>query len=224
MMTSSNFKDSVRTQQSVLSLWERRVLLFVAKRTPAQINSDHFTILGSLAMLLAGVFYALSSQHLGFLHLVNVCLALNWFGDSMDGTLARFRNQQRPRFGYYVDHLLDCFGMFFLLAGLGLSGLMTFPIALLVAISFLLMSINVYLTAYTLGSFQLSYGLLSPTELRILVAVGNLVVLVHPTSHILGHAFLLFDVSGVIAALVMLGVLLFSAFKNLKRLYRLERL
>src|ERR1700704_3363699 len=121
-MNNSSFKDATREQTSMLAALERAALRGLARRMPAWINSDHLSLLGLVAMFLAGVFYAASGRNPMFLHLVNLCIFLNWFGDSLDGTLARYRDRQRPRYGFYVDHIIDTFGTMFLILGLALSG------------------------------------------------------------------------------------------------------
>jgi phosphatidylglycerophosphate synthase len=122
---------------------------------------------------------------------------VNWFGDSLDGTLARLRNRQRPRYGFYVDHILDSFGALFLMGGLALSGYINPWIAIGMLVCFLLLSIEVYLTTYTLRSFQLSYGKLGPTEIRLALVAGNL-ALYFRGAHVFGNRFLLFDIGGLL--------------------------
>ncbi|MGH9873759.1 MAG: CDP-alcohol phosphatidyltransferase family protein [Pyrinomonadaceae bacterium] len=221
---NSNFKDAKREQTSILAPLERAALRGLARRMPAWVNSDHLSLLGLVAMFLAGVFYAASGQNPLFLHLVNVCIFLNWFGDSLDGTLARYRDRQRPRYGFYVDHIIDTFGTMFLILGLALSGYITERVAAAVLVVFLMLAINSYLAAYALGIFKISQGIFGPTEIRLLLIVGNLTLLHSAHTRILGHQFLLFDVGGVISAVVMGAILVFSSIKNTHALYQLERL
>src|SRR5262249_20199363 len=146
-----NFREARRIQQSFLANLEKRTLIWLAARTPAWINSDHLTVLGLLSMAGARASYWWShSNPLGLL-LVIVCLALNWLGDSLDGTLARFRDHSRPRYGFYVDHIVDAFSALFLLGGLALSGYMAPAVALGLLIAYLMLSVEVYLASYTLG-------------------------------------------------------------------------
>ena len=216
------FKDATRVLSSILSPLEKRTLHWLAARMPARVNSDHLTSLALLAMLGAGLSYWLASvTPLGLL-LVVVCLAVNWFGDSLDGTLARVRQQQRPRYGYYVDHLVDGFGALFLLGGLALSGYMHPAIAFGLLLAYYLLSIEVYLAAHTVGRFKITHFYMGPTELRILLAIGNLVLLVHPHATILGQTYRLFDVGGVIAVAGLFVTLLVSAVTNTRALYRAE--
>src|SRR5579872_4093018 len=161
------FREAKRTQESFLAVLEKKTLLWLAARTPSWINSDHLTLLGLVAMAGAGLGYWWSRTHPAGLFIVAGCLALNWLGDSLDGTMARVRNCQRPRYGFYVDHIIDSFGAIFLMGGLGLSGYVDWRIAMCMLVSFLLLSIESYLTTYALGIFRLSFAKFGPTEIRI---------------------------------------------------------
>src|SRR5215470_17351273 len=116
-----DFREAGRSLTSLLAPLEKRLLLWLAARMPRWVRSDHLTVLALVAMLLAGLSYWLARVSDVGLLLVVVWLAINWFGDSLDGTLARVRRQQRPRYGFYVDHIVDCFGVLFLFGGLALS-------------------------------------------------------------------------------------------------------
>ena len=223
-MKSNTFHDARRDQTSVLAPLERAALRGLARRMPAWVNSDHLSVIGFLGMFMAGVCYAASRQHPLMLHLVNLCIFLNWFGDSLDGTLARYRDRLRPRYGFYVDHIIDIFGTLFLIFGLALSGYMSERVAAALLIVFLMVSINSYLTAYALGVFKLSHGKMGPTEIRLLLMIGNVFLIYHPHSHILGRVYLLFDVGGVVSIAGMGSILVFSSIKNTRTLYKLERL
>ncbi len=223
-MTEAGFQDAKRQQEGLLARTEKKALIWFARHVPDRVNSDHLTLLGFLSMFGAGLFYALSGTQTSYLHLVNACLVLNWFGDSLDGTLARYRNKLRPRYGFYVDHVVDTFGALFLLGGLGLSGYMSERMALFLLISFLILSIEVYLATYCLGTFKISYGFFSPTELRALLIVGNFFLLYKPKVRLLGQAYLLFDVGAAIATLGMIGILILSTIFNTRRLYGLEKI
>jgi len=218
----SSFRDATRVLSSLLSPLEKRVLLYLAARIPPWINSDHLTGLALAAMLGAGVaFWAAGSQP-QYVTLVVVCLAINWFGDSLDGTLARFRKHERPRYGYYVDHMVDMLGMLFLFGGLGLSGYMSPLIAMGLVVAYFMMSIEVYLAAHTLGKFQITYLMMGPTELRIVLSAGALWLLVNPNAVILGHSFRLFDIGGLVAIVTLGAVLLMTTAAHTKALYAAE--
>ena len=223
-MNNSNFKDATREQTSVLAPLERAALRALAHRMPAWVNSDHLSLLGLVAMFLAGVFYAASGLKPQLLHLVNLCIFLNWFGDSLDGTLARHRDRQRPRYGFYVDHIIDTFGTMFLIFGLAVSGYMTERVAAAVLVVFQMLAINSYLAAYALGIFKISHGKLGPTEIRLVLIAGNLALLNSAHTRLFGHKFLLFDVGGVVSIVVMATMLIYSSIKNTHTLYDLERL
>jgi phosphatidylglycerophosphate synthase len=217
------FAPAQRIQQSFLAAAEKRALLWLAARTPAWINSDHLTLLGFAGNLAAGICYALAAWHPLMLLGAAGCLAVNWLGDSLDGTLARVRNRQRPRYGFYVDHVMDTFSGFFLMGGLALSGYVHPAVALGMLVAFLMLSVEVYLASYTLGSFRLSYAKFGPTEIRILLAVGSVTLLFRPVVHVLGRPHLLFDVGGVIAIAGMGAMLVVSAIRHTAQLYREER-
>jgi phosphatidylglycerophosphate synthase len=217
------FVPAPRIQENLVANLERRTLLWLAARTPACINSDDLTLLGFVSQCLAGACYALARLNPDLLLVGIVCLALNWLGDSLDGTLARFRNRQRPRYGFYVDHITDTIAALFLMGGLALSGYARPLIALGMLIAFLMLSIESYLATYTLGSFQLSHWIFGPTEIRILLALGNLALLRHPFVTIFHRQLLLFDIGGLIAITGMGAMLLVAAVQHTAKLYREEK-
>jgi len=219
--TPRRFNPARRLQESILTDCEKRLLIWMAKRTPAWINSDHLTILGFVAQLLTGLSYAMSRPNRAWLIAGIGFLALNWLGDSLDGTLARVRDKQRPRYGFYVDHILDSIGSVALMGGLALSGFMSPVIAISLLVLFLLLSIQSYLATYTLGEFRMSFWSFGPTELRVFLAIGNLAVLRWPT---VLHGHRLFDVGGAIGIAGMTAVLVFFTAKNIAWLYREERI
>jgi phosphatidylglycerophosphate synthase len=213
-----------RVQESWVAAHEKRALLWLAARTPRGVGSDHLTALGLAAQIGAGMCYALAALNRFALLGVIACLALNWLGDSLDGTLARVQQQLRPRYGFYIDHMVDSFGALALMGGLALSGYMHPWIAIGLLIAFLMLSIQCYLAAHTLGEFRLSFWRLGPTELRILLAVGNLALLWKPRVHFLGGNYKLFDVGGAIGLAGMALMVIFFTAQNTVRLYRAERI
>jgi len=218
------FRDAARVQQSFTAGIERRALVWLAARLPAWVQSDHLTLLGFAAMFFAGAGYAVTRWDRIGLLLATVCLALNWFGDSLDGTIARLRNRQRPRYGFYVDHMIDTAGGLFLMGGLALSGLMDWRIAMGMFIAFLMLSIETYLATYTLGAFRLSHAKLGPTEIRILLAAGNLALWLHPAARVWGTPYRLFDFGGLIAIAGMGAMFVAAAIRHTRDLYRMEKL
>jgi len=219
-----SFTNAQRVQENLSAGVEKKILLWLAARTPRRVNSDHLTMLGFAAQFLAGAAYALAGRNKYALLAATFFIGLNWLGDSLDGTLARFRNQQRRRYGFYVDHIIDTFGAGFLMGGLAISGCLHWGVAIAMLIAFLMLSIEVYLATYTLGHFQLSYWIFGPTEIRILLVIGNITLLFRPTVHILGHAFRLFDLGGVIASAAMGVMLVVSAVRHTAMLYHQERI
>jgi phosphatidylglycerophosphate synthase len=219
---SVSFKDALRLQESFTAPLERKILPWFAARIPAKINSDHLTFLGFLAMFLAGASYALARTNRYGLIFATLFLALNWFGDSLDGTLARLRNRQRPRYGFYVDHMIDTFGGLFLMGGLAFSGFIDWRVALGMFIAFLMLSVQVYLATYTVGTFQLSFAKFGPTEIRILLSAGNVALWFHPDARVFGSSFRIFDLGGIIAIAGMFAMLVISTVYNTAKLYRAE--
>ena len=215
-------RDALRIQASFLAGVEKRALIWMAERTPHWINSDHLTVLGFVAQVGAGACYALSRWDRFYLLAVIGCLALNWLGDSLDGTLARVRQQQRPRYGFYVDHMVDSFGAVAMMGGLALSGYMQPWIAMGLLLAFLVLSIQSYLATYTLGEFHLSFWRFGPTELRLLLAAGNLALLRWPV--VLHHHYRLFDIGGAIGLAGMTLMIVYFTAKNGHRLYGEERI
>jgi archaetidylinositol phosphate synthase len=159
---------------------ERRVLTAIARRVPQALRSNHFTALGVLAAVGTGVAYALTARNPGWLWAASVMLVLNWLGDSLDGTLARVRNRQRPKYGYYIDHIVDAFNTAVIGIGIGLSPYVNLELALLLVVLYLTLSINVYLESSVFGIFRIAYGIFGPTEVRILLILCNLTLLAGP--------------------------------------------
>ncbi len=216
------FRQATRVHGSFLATAEKRALVWIAERMPAWVKADHLTILGFAAQIATGVCYALAAMDRRMLLAAVIFLAVNWFGDSLDGTLARVRQQQRPRYGFYVDHMLDSIGAVAMMGGLALSRYMHPVIAIGLLIGFLLLSIQSYLATYTMGEFHLSFWRVGPTELRILLAIGSLAVfrwawVIH------GH-YRPFDVGGAIGLVGMAAMLIVFTLRNTARLYREERI
>jgi phosphatidylglycerophosphate synthase len=218
----ANFRQATRVHGSLLAPAEKRALVWMAERMPAWVNSDHLTFLGLAAQIATGVCYALAACDRRMLVAAIVCLAVNWFGDSLDGTLARVRQRQRPRYGFYVDHMIDSIGAVAMMGGLALSGYMHPVIAIGLLIGFLLLSIQSYLATYTLGEFHLSLWHFGPTELRVLLAVGNLAMF--RWAWVIQGRYRLFDIGGGIGLAVMIVMLVAVSLKNTVRLYREEKI
>jgi archaetidylinositol phosphate synthase len=220
----AGFRTARRVNQSLTAAMEKRALQWMAERAPSWVSSDKLTVLGLSAQIGAGAFYALSCYDRRFLLLVILCVVLNWLGDSLDGTLARVRQQQRPRYGFYVDHMVDVIGTVALMCGLGFSGFLHWQVAIAMLVAFLVLSSESYLATYTLGCFQLSQGIFGPTEIRILLIVGNIALLRSPYSTLFGHTMLLFDLGGTIAAVCMFATAIFVTVRHTAELYKQEPL
>lgn len=222
-MPNEDFRQAARSHTSILAAAEKRALIWTAARLPKWLNSDHLTGLGFVALVAAGLCYFLANGNPQALLWVIPCLIVNWFGDSLDGTLARVRNQQRPRYGFYVDHILDAIGTFFLISGLAFSGYMSPAVAYAFLIVYLLLSIEIYLATYTIGTFHLSYWSFGPTELRILLIIGNLFALRNPWAKIGDFRILLFDAGFTIGTAGVAVILLQAVFRHTRMLYQEER-
>ena len=223
-ITLDTFRSAARINNSLTASLERRMLQWLAQRLPLWITSDGLTALGLAAQIGAGLGYACSRNHRYSLLLVCLCVAINWFGDSLDGTLARIRNQQRPRYGFYVDHIVDILGAIALMSGLALSGFLHWQTAIAMLVAFLLLAAESYLATYTLTRFELSQGGFGPTEIRLLLIAGNLALLHSPYANLFGHRMLLFDLGGAIATIGMAAMFLWLTLCHTIELYRAEPL
>jgi archaetidylinositol phosphate synthase len=212
----------MRDPERELTFWlagpERRLLRAIARRIPGALTSDHFTALGVLGATLAGVAYALSTRHPAWLWAASAALVINWLGDSMDGTLARVRHTERPRYGYYLDHLVDAYATAVIGIGLGLSPFFSLRLALGLVVVYLALSINVYLESAVFGTFRLGYGRFGPTEARLALILVNLAALLLHAAPVqrIGDAVL------AVATVVMLAMLATRCARNLRDLARLE--
>lgn len=215
----------VRHHRSILAAREKRLLVWIAHRLPGKVNSDHLSALGLLSMVGVGLSFWAAAWRPGVaLPLVVVFLALNWLGDSLDGTLARVRDRLRPRYGFYVDHVIDLAGTTFMLVGLSLSGFMSPVVALSTLNAFVLVSAETYLATHARGVFRLAAFGFGPTELRIVIAIGALWLLRGGQVFVLGTGpWRLFDVGGVVATAGMAMAFVVSALRNSLALYQEER-
>ena len=213
-----------RENGSVTAAAERRLLIWIAERLPAGIGSDHLSAMGLAAMATAAVsFTAMASWPAA----IGVVLALfaNWFGDSLDGTVARVRGHQRPRYGYYVDHIIDVAGTAMLVAGMACSGLMNPLIALAVLAAYLMACAESYLATHASGRFRMSFLWFGPTELRIVLAAGVIKAAHNPMVSLGGYPpMLLFDIGGVVATAGLILTFTVSAVRSARTLYLEEPL
>jgi phosphatidylglycerophosphate synthase len=212
-----------RDHRSVLAAAEKRLLVALARRLPSRVTSDHLSALALLSMVVAGVGFALMRLTPVGAWVVAAGLVANWFGDSLDGTLARVRGQERPRFGYYVDHAIDLAGSVALFTGLACSGLVSPVIGIAVLAGYLLVCAEVFLATHAAGVFRMSNVGIGPTELRILLMAGAFSAAAHPIAHVpwLGERPL-FDVGGAVALAGFVVVFVMAALRQVRELHRLE--
>jgi phosphatidylglycerophosphate synthase len=217
--------DHVRENRSVLATAEKRALIWIARRLPCWINSDHLSGLGLASMFAAGLSFAAFPLTPWAAAAVVVCLAANWFGDSLDGTVARVRGHQRPRYGFYVDHVIDVMGSTFLLAGLAVSGLMNPILAIVLLSAYLLVSAETYLATHAAGVFRMSFLGFGPTELRIVLSAGALKAAVSPMVALpLAGPVRLFDIGAAVAVTGLAIAFVAAAVRNARALYAAEPL
>lgn len=224
MTPSPTAAGHTRVHESLLAGPEKRALVWMARRMPAWVSSDHLTALGLVSMGGVGLSFWLTGIRPSIgVPLVVACLVLNWFGDSLDGTLARVRSRQRPRYGYYVDHVIDMAGTAMMLAGLALSGHMSPLVAAVTLAAWLMVMGESFLGTWARGVFQMSFLWFGPTELRILIAIGAVKLLGGGLVRPFGFGpWRLFDVGGACAAAGLLVVFVVNAARNAAVLYREE--
>ena len=173
-------EKSVRLQTSLLNAAEKKVLVKLAKIQPRWMTSDILTYFGVAAAVFYAVFCWLANYNVNYLWAASFCLVLNWYGDSLDGTLARVRNTQRPKYGFFIDHSLDAITTCLFCVGIGLSPMMDMNIALFILAGYLVMSIYTYLSTIVLDEFKLTYASLGPTEVRLILIAVYILYIYNP--------------------------------------------
>jgi len=221
-MGNTPYKEARRVHDSFLAGIEKQCLIWMAMRLPAAVNSDHLTVLSGVAMFGAGLSYWNGTP--AALLLSIALLAVNWFGDSLDGTLARVRHHERPRYGFYVDHVLDALCILFIFAGLILGGHISLAVGAGFLVAYYLLTIEIALATHAVGVFRISFWKFGPTELRILLALGSLRLMHSDFVRIAGADYRLFDVGGVIGIVGLLVTFIVAAVRNAHTLYRAEPL
>lgn len=228
---NSNKADAVRIQTSILNAAEKKVLVWLAERQPGWMTSDILTCIGTLGALVIAVGYILSSCNMNWLWLSSVGFVINWYGDSLDGTLARVRNRQRPIYGYYLDHTVDAVNELIIVLGIGLSGMVHMTLALLILVLYLMLTVNVSINAHLKKEFRLTYAKMGPTELRIIMIMVNTVLVLIPSIGAFSHTFLLFgyevnfrtmDYVATFIFMVLLLIYLTEIVKDVKEYARLD--
>lgn len=200
--------QAIRIQTALTSQIEKRVLVWLAERQPSWVTSDMLTLVGMTGAAIMGLGYILASKGIGWLWLSSLGLVINWFGDSLDGTLARVRNTQRPLYGYYLDHTADCINEGMMFIGAGLSPLIRLDLALIAYIIYLFLTINVSINAHLKGEFRLTYAKLGPTEFRILVILFNTALIVFRPIREFSRTFLIAGTETTLCALDMLALVI----------------
>ena len=171
---SEENKQANRIQTSILNPYEKKVLVWLAQRMPAWVTSDMLTLVGFLGALIMATGYSLSNLNLHWLWLSCLGLLVNWFGDSLDGSLARVRNTQRKTYGFYIDHNVDVINETIMFIGVGASPLVNMSFAMFALIAYLMLSVYVYIDCHLKGEMRLTYGGLGPTEFRLGLFITNI--------------------------------------------------
>ena len=187
--------QALRIQTSFINGIEKRALVWMAKRMPRWVTSDMLTAVGTLGALVVAIGFALSCRNIQWLWLSSLGFVINWFGDSLDGTLARVRDCQRPVYGYYVDHTVDCINEGLMFIGAGLSPFLHLDLALLAYAIYLVLTINVSINAHLKGEFRLTYFKLGPTEFRIIIVVANTLLISIPALAAIANTHTLFGLT-----------------------------
>ncbi len=218
-------KAAKRINESFTKNTEQKALQFIVKLLPAAISPDHLTFIGLLGGVIIAVGYYLCKFHPGFLWLASFGFFVNWFGDSLDGTVARHRKIERQLYGFYIDHNIDAITQFIMAIGLGLSPYMRFDIAMYVIMSYFMLSIHTYINAYLRERFKFSYGKIGPTEVRLIAIIANTVLFFigkNPALNIFSISITLFDFAGVIIGTVFIGAFIYAFFKEKKVLNKMN--
>lgn len=227
-MPQQTSESARRTTKALLALPEKKLLLWVAPRLPSWVLPDHLTGLALFGTVMIATAYGLSNQGPGWLWVVNLGLVIHWFGDSLDGNLARVRKIERPKYGFYVDHLADALTTVAVALGLGLSPYLLLAVGFAIGIGYLLLSINIYLETIVRGEFRFDYGVIGPTEARLLLMIMNgIAAAVGPLEFTVPTprgpvVMTYFDVVGIAASLGMAAMLTRRTARNLKILSALE--
>ena len=232
-MGNTEAKQSARIQTSLLNPSEKVILRALARRIPLFVTSDQLTALGVLGAVIVLVGYALTTYSPAWLWLANAGFFINWFGDSLDGTLARFRNQQRPLYGFYIDHNLDCVCAFLMVLGAGMSAYMSLTVALLIIVPYFMLDVFVMINAHLKNEFQLTFAKLGPTELRLIIIMVNVCFYFSPTLRnlsypvsVFGHSHTLhaLDFAGIAISFVLFVLYILSIWKDAHYFARIDPL
>src|SRR3954471_12060737 len=224
---SANHEAAVNAEREpnfLLANVEKRLLRWIAARLPRWILPDDLTRLGVAAAIAICAAYQLSNESRAWLWVASALLGVHWLGDALDGALARVRKIERPRYGYYLDHLVDALSTAAIGIGLGLSPYMLLAVGTLLVVAYLVLSINVYLESYALGRFSIGYGKVGPTEMRVLLIALNtaLALGLDLRTTIAGPAVTALDLAGILIGSGMIVLLAARAWRNLRELAKAE--
>ena len=209
-----------RIQQNVLAANERRLLNWICARLPIWVKPDQLTAIGFSGSCLSSAGYILSNWNPAWLFLAIAGYFINWFGDSLDGSLARYRNIERPEYGYFLDHSVDSFANMILVIGIGLSPYIELRLGMLALVGYLLMSIHTFLAARVMGEFRLSYLSGGPTELRLVLIAMTSCMLGFGPAPFFSTGFSVFDVFVIVIALVLITLYLVQTFQTARILLK----
>ena len=224
-------KASRRIQTSLLNAAEHKALVWLAARQPAWVTSNSLTLIGILGSVIIAAGYILSNQNINWLWLASLGFLVNWYGDSLDGNLARFRGTQRPIYGYYLDHTVDAINEILMFMSIGISSLLNIWIAVAGLILYLLLTLNVSMNAHLKKEFKLTYAKLGPTELRlILIIVNTLFIFIRPLREysreirLFGMDFSIgiFDYIGVVIVAMLALIYVVTILKDLNEYAKMD--
>ncbi|MDE6809176.1 MAG: CDP-alcohol phosphatidyltransferase family protein [Muribaculaceae bacterium] len=219
-------ENAERIQTSILNRLEKKALVYLAKHQPVWMTSDILTYFGVAAAVFYAIFCWMAQYNVYYLWAASFCLVLNWYGDSLDGTLARVRETQRPKYGFFIDHSLDALTTCLFCIGLGLAPLMYLSIALFIMGGYLCMSIYTYLSTIVMGKFRLTYASLGPTEMRLIIIAVFILYMYFPmndcTVEIFGHPWTVYDCLGALVAAGLFLIYIGSLAKDLSALAKID--
>ncbi len=220
-------KQSERIQTSLINGIEKKILVWLAERQPRWVTSDQLTMVGVVGAFLTGLGFYLTHYGIGWLWLSSAGLIINWYGDSLDGTLARVRNCQRPLYGYYLDHTVDCINEAFMFVGAGLSPLVDLRLSLIVFILYLFMTINVSINAHLKNEFRLTYAKLGPTEFRLIIIIANTFLIAFPslvsyTLTVGSHSFSTLDIIAIAIIIILTAIYVTTVLSDARKYAKID--
>lgn len=221
---SNKDQKHTRVNKSLLSTIERTTLAWFSKRMPSWVTPDILTFFGFFGTILIGISYYLTNQNPAFLWLASLGLVINWFGDSLDGTLARFRKIERPRYGFFIDHVIDGLGEVIIMFGVGLSPYVDFRIAMVALVGYLLLGNLVYILTYVRNEFRISFAGLSPTEVRLILIITNALVFFfgNPKFQTRFGLFSVYDFVIIVLIVLLFSIYLVMTYINARQIAKEE--